>query len=180
MNYQNINQEFNNLNFQKKNVFGIFGLYLFSLGTTFLGYSSYLFLEAFGLVKRSVTTWNAQGLFWFLVIFCVSLFIMFIPIEFLNVFRIYNQAFKDLIINIIAVIFTSVISLVFFQFFLNPTNLVISNLIDIGKAVSFSGFIAIPLILFLHHNFRRTINFSDNLSYSLILFAWIISSQLFL
>ena len=63
--------------------------------------------------------------------------------------RIYNQAFKDLIINIIAVIFTSVISLVFFQFFLNPTNLVMSNLIDIGKAVSFSGFIAIPLIFVL-------------------------------
>ena len=132
------------------------------------------------MVERSLTTWNAQGLFWFLVIFCVSLFIMFIPIEFLNVFRIYNKAFKDLIINITAVIFTSVISLVFFQFFLNPTNLVMSNLIDIGKAVSFSGFIAIPLVLFLHHNFRRTINFSDNLSYSLILFAWIISSQLFL
>ena len=180
MNYQNINQEFNNLNFQKKNVLGVFGLYLFSLGTTLLGYSSYLFLEAFGLVERSVTTWNAQGLFWFLVIFCVSLFIMFIPIEFLNVFRIYNQAFKDLIVNIISVIFTSLISLVFFQFFLNPTNLVISNLIDIGKAVSFSGFIAIPLVLFLQHNLKKTINFSDNFSYSLILFAWIISSQLFL
>ena len=115
MNYQNINQEFNNLNFQKKNVFSIFGLYLFSLGATLLGYSSYLFLEAFGLVERSVTTWNAQGLFWFLVIFCISLFIMFIPIEFLNVFRIYNQAFKDLIVNIISVIFTSLISLVFFM-----------------------------------------------------------------
>ena len=135
MNYQNLNQEIGSLNFQKKYFFSIFGLYLFSLGTTILGYSVYLLLESFGVVDKSVISWNAQGLFWFLVIFCVSLFIMFIPIEFLNVFRIYNQAFKDLIVNIISVIFTSLISLVFFQFFLNPTNLVMSNLIDIGKAV---------------------------------------------
>ena len=180
MNYQNINQEFNNLNLQKRNIFGIFGLYLFSLGTTFLGYSIYLLLEAFGFIERSVTTWNAQGLFWFIIVFCLSLFIIFIPVEFLNVFRIYNLAFKDLIINIILVISMSLISLVFFQFFLNPTSLIMSDLIDIGKAVSFSGFIAIPLVLFLQHNLKRSINFSDNFSYSLIFLALIISSQLFL
>ena len=44
-----------------------------------------------------------------------------------------------------------------------------SDIIDIGKAVSFSGFIAIPLILFLQHNLKRTIGFSDSFSYILLI-----------
>ena len=180
MNYQNLNKEISSLNFQKKYFFSVFGLYLFSLGTTILGYSTYLLLESVGIVEKSVITWNAQGLFWFLILFCVSLFVLFVPVEFLNIYKIHNLTFKDLIINIIFVILTSLITLIFFQFLLNPSNLIIRDIIDIGKAVSFSGFIAIPLILFLQHNLKRTIDFSDTFSYSLIYFAWIISSQIFL
>ena len=180
MNYQNLNKEISNLNFQKKYFFSIFGLYLFSLGTTILGYSTYLLLESVGIVEKSVTTWNAQGLFWFLILFCVALFVLFVPVEFLNIYKVYNLTFKDLIINIIFVILTSLLTLIFFQFFLNPTNLIMSDIIDIGKAISFSGFIAIPLILFLQHNLKRSIGFSDNFSYSITYFAWVISSQIFL
>ena len=52
MNYQNLNQELNSLNFQKKYFFSIFGLYLFSLGTTILGYSVYLLLESIAGASR--------------------------------------------------------------------------------------------------------------------------------
>ena len=149
MNYQNLNKEISAISFEKKYFYSIFGLYLFSIGTTILGYSIYLLLESLGLVTKSVISWNAQGLFWFMILFSVSLFILFIPIEFLNTFKIYNLTFKDLILNIIFVILTSLLSLVFFQFFLNPSNLIMNDVIDIGKAISFSGFIAIPLILFL-------------------------------
>ncbi len=180
MNYQNLNQEISSLNFQKKYFFSIFGLYLFSLGTTILGYSAYLLLESIGVVDKSVISWNAQGLFWFLILFCLALFVLFIPVEFFNVFKIYNLTFKDLIINIIFVILTSLITLIIFQFLLNPSSLIIKDIIDIGKAVSFSGFIAIPLILFLQHNLKRTINFSDTFSYSMMHFAWVMSSQIFL
>ena len=180
MNYQNLNQEISSLNFQKKYFFSIFGLYLFSLGTTILGYSVYLLLESIGVVNKSVISWNAQGLFWFLILFCLALFVLFIPVEFFNIYKIFNLTFKDLIINIIFVILTSLVTLIFFQFFLNPSNLIMSDIIDIGKAVSFSGFIAIPLILFLQHNIKRTLGFSDNFSYSLTYFTWILSSQIFL
>ena len=154
MNYESINKELSFLNFQKKYLYSILGLYLFSLGTTMLGYSNYLLLESIGIVERSVTTWNAQGLFWFLILFCLSLFVLFIPVEFLNIFKIYNLTFQDLIVNIITVIFMSLLTLVFFQFLLNPSNLILEDLIDIGKAVSFSGFISIPLILFFLHNLK--------------------------
>ena len=180
MNYENKNNEFLSFNFRKQNLFCMLGLYLFSLSSNILGYTAYLFLESFGFVEQKIITWNGQVLFWFLILFCVSLFILFIPIEFLNEFKIQNRSFRDLLINIISVILISLISLVLFQFSLNPTNQIIFDLIEIGKAISFSGFIAIPLLLFMHHNVKNRIPLSDNISFSIILFAWILSSQIFL
>ena len=132
MNYQNLNKEISNLSFQKQYFFSIAGLYLFSIGTTISGYSFYLLLESLELVSRSIISWNAQGLFWFLILFCVALFILFVPIEFFNVFKIYNLTFKDLMLNVISVIFISLLSLVFFQFFLNPTNPVLQDLVAVS------------------------------------------------
>ena len=180
MNYENINYQITNINLQRKHVFSIFGLYLFSLGSAFLGYSVYLLMESIGILKQQVITWNAQGLFWFLILFCLSIFVLFIPVEFLNIFKIYNSSFRDLITNIIIAIFTSLFFLIFFQFFIDPESKIVSDVIDIGKAVSFSGFIAVPLVLFLQHNLLRTIDLKDSVSYSLVLFLWVMSSQIFL
>ena len=118
MNYENLNNPIMKFSFEKKYFHSIFGLYLFSLGSLVLGYSFYLLLESTGLVERNIITWNAQGLFWFLILFCVAIFILFIPVEFLNTFKIYNISFKDLLTNVILVIFTSLSFLVIFQFFL--------------------------------------------------------------
>ena len=180
MNYENLNNPIMKFSFEKKYFYSIFGLYLFSLGSLVLGYSFYLLLESTGLVERNTITWNAQGLFWFLILFCVAIFILFIPVEFLNTFKIYNISFKDLLTNVILVIFTSLSFLVFFQFLLSPSNQILSDIIDLGKAVSFSGFITVPLILFAVHNLKRTIGLSEKFSYSFTLFVWVISSQLFL
>ena len=180
MNYENLNNPIMKFSFEKKYFYSIFGLYLFSLGSLVLGYSFYLLLESTGLVERNIITWNAQGLFWFLILFCVAIFILFIPVEFLNTFKIYNISFKDLLTNVILVIFTSLSFLVIFQFFLNPSNQILSDIIDLGKAISFSGFITVPLILFVVHNLTRTINFPEKFSYDFTLFVWVISSQLFL
>ena len=65
MNYENLNYQITNINLQRKQFFSIFGLYLFSLGSAFLGYSVYLLMESIGILKQQVITWNAQGLFWF-------------------------------------------------------------------------------------------------------------------
>ena len=134
-------------------------------------------MESIGILKQQVITWNAQGLFWFLILFCVSLFVLFIPVEFLNIFKIYNSSFRDLITNIIIAIFTSLFFLIFFQFFIDPESKIVSDVIDIGKAVSFSGFIAVPLVLFLQHNLLRTIDLKDSVSYSVDLFLF--SIQIF-
>lgn len=180
MNYQNLNKELNYLNFQRKYFYSIFGLYLFSLGATILGYSIYILMESVGIIERNIITWNAQGLFWFLILFSASIFILFIPIEFLNIFKLYNLSFRDLIINIIIAISISLLFLIVFQFFLSPINSVTNDVVDIGKAISFSGFITVPLFLFLHHNLARTFSIKESLSYNLVLFIWIMSSQIFL
>ena len=164
----------------RDSMYSVFGLYLFSLGSIYLGYSVYLLMESIGIIEQQVITWNAQGLFWFLILFCVSLFVLFIPVEFLNIFKIYNSSFRDLITNIIIAIFTSLFFLIFFQFFIDPQSKIVSDVIDIGKAVSFSGFIAVPLVLFLQHNLIRTIDLKDSVSYSIVLFLWVMSSQIFL
>ena len=152
MNYQNFNSGLSTIRIEKKHLLSISSLYLFSLGTSLLGYSVYLLFESIGLIEQTIITWSAQGLFWFLILFCTALFILFIPVEFLNTYKIFNSTFKDLILNIVFIIFTSLLFLIVFQFFLTPSNNIISDIIDIGKAISFSGFIALPLLLFLQHN----------------------------
>ena len=179
MQYQKIPNELN-FRFESKNFLSIFGLYLFSLGAILSGYSLYLLLESVGRTERIIISWTGQGLFWFLILFLISIFILFIPVEFLNVFRVYNSSFKDLIINIIYSIFISLFFLILFQYSINFETLILNDISSIGKAVSFSGFISVPIILFLLHSLRNTIELVERFSYSFVLLTWIISSQLFI
>ena len=180
MQYETMKSNQIDFTFESKNFSSIFGLYLFSLGAVFSGYSLYLLLEATESVERKIITWSGQGLFWSLILFFIALFILFIPVEFLNVFKIYNSTFKDLIFNIIYSIGISLLSLVLFQFFINSETLIMNDISSIGKSVSFAGFIAVPLILFLQHTLRGSLNLAGKASYSFTLFVWIVSSQIFL
>ena len=180
MQYETIKNNEIDFSFESKNFSSILGLYLFSLGAVFSGYSLYLLLEATQRVDRNIITWSGQGLFWSLILFFIALFILFIPVEFLSIFKIYNSTFKDLIFNIIYSIGISLVSLVLFQFFINPETLIMNDISSIGKSVSFAGFIAVPLVLFLQHTLRGSLKIIDKMSYSFTLFVWIVSSQIFL
>ena len=176
------NQKISNLDlgFQAKNFYSILGLYIFSLGSLVGGFSFYLLLESTGFVDSRIISWNGQGLFWVLILFFVTIFLLFIPIEFLNVFRLYNSSFRDLISNILYVILFSLFSLLVFQFFLNTETQIFYDLKSITRAVSFAGFIAIPLVLFGQHSLRENIPFIDQASYGITLFFWVVTSQIFL
>ena len=180
MNYQN--QKISNLNlgFESKNFYSILGLYIFSLGSLIGGYSFYLLLESVGIVEAKVTAWNGQGLFWFLILLCFAIFVLFIPVEFLNTFKLYNANFRDLVSNILYVIIFSLVSLLLFQIFLSSQTQILSDLKSIARAISFSGFIAIPLVLFAQHSIRQSLRLSERVSYSITLLFWILSSQMFL
>ena len=79
MQYENITNSELNFTFESKNFLSIFGLYLFSLGTIFSGYSVYLFLEATERIDRTIITWSGQGLFGVLSCFLLHyLFYLFL------------------------------------------------------------------------------------------------------
>ena len=164
----------------KSLVLSVVGLYCFALGTSLLGFSVYLFLESSGFVNHEFISWSGQGLFWSLITFFISLFVLFVPVEFFNEYFIENRSFKNLLTNIISVIFVSLFFLVVFQLLLRNQNIFINEYLAIARAVSFSGFIAIPLILFLLHNFGKNLHLVNKYSYSVILIIWITSTQIFL
>ena len=176
------NQKISNLDlgFQAKNFYSILGLYIFSLGSLVGGFSFYLLLESTGYVDSKIISWSGQGLFWFFILFFVSIFLLFIPIEFLNVFKLYNANFRDLVSNILYVILFSLFSLLIFQFFLSSETQILYDLKSIARAVSFSGFIAIPLVLFAQHSLRDSVPFIDRTSYGITLIFWVVTAQIFL
>jgi hypothetical protein len=180
MNYQN--QKISNLKlgFEIKNFYSILGLYIFSLGSLIGGFSIYLLLESVGGVDSKITSWNGQGLFWFLILFLAAIFLLFIPVEFINTFKLYNSNFKDLVTNILYVILFSLMSLILFQIILSSDTQIVRGIQAITRAISFSGFIAVPLILFLQHSIRDNLTLIDRSSYGITLFWWIASSQIFL
>ena len=180
MNYQNQKLSNLTLGFEAKNFYSILGLYIFSLGSLIGGFSFYLLLESTGFVDSKIISWNGQGLFWFLILFFLSIFLLFIPVEFLNVFKLYNSQFKDLVSNILYVIIFSLFSLVIFQLLLSAEIRILFDLKSITRAVSFAGFIAVPLVLFAQHSLRDRIPFIDQASYSITLISWVLASQVFL
>jgi hypothetical protein len=180
MQYELSNLDRNNLSPNKVQILSVIGLYCFSLGTSMLGFSIYLFLESTGFVNQLFINWNGQGLFWSMITFFISIFILFLPVEFFNTYFFENRSFKNLLTNIVSVIFVSSFFLIFFQILLRDQNIFVNEYLVIARAVSFSGFIAIPLVLFIFHNFGKNIYLINNYSYSLVLFIWIISTQIFL
>ena len=169
-----------NITLNRNQVFSVIGLYCFVLGTSLLGFSVYLFLESSGFVSQVFISWTGQGLFWSLITFFISVFVLFIPVEFLNEYFIENRSFKDLLTNVISVIFVSLFFLVVLQVLLRNQNVFINEYLAVARAVSFSGFIAIPLVLFIFHNFGKNLYLINKYSYSLILIIWILSTQVFL
>ena len=168
------------LTLNKLQFLSVLSLYFFTLGTAILGFSAYLFTEASGISEKNLIDWSGQGLFWSLISLFISIFILFIPIEFFNSYKILNRSFKDLIANIVSVILISLIFLVLFQVLLSSDNKFFSQYLILARAVSFSGFIAIPLVLFLLHNFGKNIYFLEKYAFSVVLFIWVITSQIFL
>ena len=130
--------------------------------------------------ENTLTTWSGQAMFWSLIIFFLALFVLFFPIEFFNYPVLKNSNFSDLIMNIFTVIFFSAFLLVSTQILIPSDNSILIELKAITRAVSFSGFITIPIVLFILQNFGSKLVLVKNYSFSLVLFLWILSSQLFI
>ena len=157
----------------------VVSLYMYTLGSLLMGFSIYLMLQTTN-EENTLTTWSGEAMFWSLIIFFIALFVLFFPIEFLNYPILKNSNFSDLVVNIFTVIFFSAFLLVSTQILIPSDNSILIELKAITRAVSFSGFITIPIVLFVLQNFGSKLVFVKNYSFSLVLLTWIISSQLFI
>ena len=180
MQYELSNLRKNNISLSRNQIIPIIGMYFFVFGTSLLGFSVYLFLESAGFVEQTLINWKGQGLFWSFITFFASVFILFIPVEFFDKYFIDNRSFRNLLTNVVSVIFISLFFLILFQVLLRNQNIFVNEYLVIARAVSFSGFIAIPLLLFLFHNFGRNIYIINNNTYALTLIFWILTTQIFL
>jgi hypothetical protein len=155
-------------------------LYFFTLGSSFLGLSLYLFLETVGYTDKVITSWSGQSLFWVVIISSISIFFLFLPIEFFNQFKLSNSSFNELMVNIISTILISIFSLVLFQILL-PENMLLSPYMgSLTRATSFSGFIVIPIFLFFLNYIERSIRLVSEYTYYFVLLMWIVSSKFFI
>ena len=170
----------NNLKISNENFNPVLSLYLFTLASGLLGYSTYLFLESLSLVEIKIISWSGQGLLWGLLTLLLGLFIGFLPIEFFRSFTLRINSFKDLLVTIVYSIVISLFFLLLFQFTIPNNNLVLTGIKNIANAVSFSGFITVPSLLFLVNYFQEKLLFLEKFRFSIIFLIWILSIQLFL
>ena len=106
--------------------------------------------------------------------------IPFLPIEFFNSFKFVNSSFADLIANITFAILTSLFFLIFFQILLPSNTIILQEVVSLTRANSFSGFIVIPILIFILNNFERKFSELRRFSFGIILLVWILSSQFFI
>ena len=157
----------------------VVSLYMYTLGSLLMGFSIYLMLQTTN-EENTLTTWSGEAMFWSLIIFFIALFVLFFPIEFLNYPVLKNSNFSDLVVNVSTVIFFSAFLLISSQLFLPSDNSILIELKAITRAVSFSGFITVPIVLFILQNFASKLSLVKNYSFSVVLLIWILSSQLFI
>tara|TARA_A100001234_G_scaffold219106_1_gene229276 strand:- start:2172 stop:2702 length:531 start_codon:yes stop_codon:yes gene_type:complete len=176
MNYQKSKSY---IGLSSKKLTSILSLYFYTLGTLVLGFSIYLLISTIN-GTNNLTTWSGQSLFWTMITFFSALFLLFLPIEFFNNFKLSNSSFNDLVYNVSIVISLSLFFLLIFQTILGNENLILTEIKSITRSVSFSGFIVIPFLLFILQNLIVRYEKINRFLYSIVLFSWIFSSQFFL
>ena len=122
------------IGFSSKKLTSILSLYFYTLGTLVLGFSIYLLISTIN-GTNNLTTWSGQSLFWTMITFFSALFLLFLPIEFFNNFKLSNSSFSDLVYNVSIVISLSLFFLLIFQTILGNDNLILIEIRSkIGRA----------------------------------------------
>ena len=178
MNYQKQFTPSSSINFNFGHLKSLLSIYFYTLGTLLGGLSIYLLSTLFDS-SYSLTSWSGDTLFWFFIVMFSAIFVLFIPVEFIKNISIDNSSFRNLVANILFVIVISLISLLIFQVALENSG-VAYQIKTITRAISFSGFIVMPFVLFVFHNLFKRVTFLSKYFYSLVLFCWIFSSQIFM
>lgn len=171
------NLKVGNLSSQAKS---IVSLYLLTLGTYLLGFTVYVFLEAFLIVEHRVISWSGEGLFWGFLLLFLAIFLLFFPSEFFNEFNVNLFSFQNLVINILLTIIFSFVFLILLQLAVPPDTSLLKELRILLRAVSFAGFTTIPIFLYLLSVVSNRLNIKVFSNFEYILILWIFSGLFFI
>ena len=178
---QDIN--FNHPNLQGnflRNMFNIVSIFLLSFGSSILGYSAYLFLEAFSLIEVKYSSWSGEALMWALILFFTSLFILFIPIELNLIKKDESSDFQNVLGRIVITVILSVLLLFVSSVFFIGNNLILQNIYLILRAYAFSGLVFVNISSFLLWWISNQVTLFRTYSLPITGVIWVLGSLLFI
>ena len=163
-----------------RNMFNIFSIFLLSFSSSLLGYSAYLFLEAFSLIEVKYSSWSGEALMWALILFFASLFILFIPIELKLIKKDESSDFQNVLGRIVITVILSVLLLFVSSVFFMGNNIILQNIYLILRAFAFSGLVFVNIASFLLWWISDRITIFNTYSLTITGIIWVLGSMLFI
>ena len=163
-----------------RNMFNIVSVFLLSFGSSILGYSAYLFLEAFSLIEVKYSSWSGEALMWALILFFTSLFILFIPIELNLIKKDESSDFQNVLGRIVITVILSVLLLFVSSVFFIGNNLILQNIYLILRAYAFSGLVFVNIASFLLWWISNQVTLFKTYSLTITGIIWVLGSLLFI
>ena len=163
-----------------KNILNIVSLFLLSFASSLLGYSGYLFLEAFSFVEREYSSWSGEALMWSLILFFAALFILFIPVELKLIKKDNSADFQNVIGRILVTVTLSIIILFLSSALFAGRNAIMQNIYLILRAYAFSGLVFVNIGTFLIWWASSKLEILNRYSFTLTGTIWILGTLIFI
>ena len=163
-----------------KNILNIVSLFLLSFASSLLGYSGYLFLEAFSFVEREYSSWSGEALMWSLILFFAALFILFIPVELKLIKKDNSADFQNVIGRILVTVTLSIVILFLSSALFAGRNAIMQNIYLILRAYAFSGLVFVNIGTFLIWWASSKLEILDRYSFTLTGTIWILGTLIFI
>ena len=163
-----------------KNIFNIVSVFLLSFASSLLGYSGYLFLEAFSFIERKYSTWSGEALMWGLILFFAALFILFIPVELKLIKKDDTTDFQNVIGRILVTVVLSIFILFLSSSLFAGRNAIMQNIYLILRAYAFSGLVFVNIGTFLIWWASSKLDILNRYSFTLTGTIWVLGTLIFI
>ena len=163
-----------------KNILNIVSLFFLSFASSLLGYSVYLFLEAFSFIEKEYSSWSGEALMWSLILFFAALFLLFIPLELKLIKKDNSADFQNVIGRILITVILSILILFLSSALFAGRNAIMQNIYLILRAYAFSGLVFVNIGTFLIWWASSKLEILDRYSFTLTGTIWILGPLIFI
>ncbi len=163
-----------------KNILNIVSLFFLSFASSLLGYSVYLFLEAFSFIEKEYSSWSGEALMWSLILFFAALFLLFIPLELKLIKKDNSADFQNVIGRILVTVILSILILFLSSALFAGRNAIMQNIYLILRAYAFSGLVFVNIGTFLIWWASSKLEILDRYSFTLTGTIWILGTLIFI